>query len=343
MTWIKENKFLAGLLGITALLAALLIFFGMKSSKSLEEVQAEIAAKQSSLVRMKKLDPYPTDESAKAKEDSLKTVLAKANEVREKLLAFRPESLDNVPGKTFSENLSVTVEKVKQLFPGEDALPNSFHLGFESYTGSLPKEEATGVLTYQLGAMEYLFEELAAAGVSEIRNLHRAKLPPENGDSWPNEAKSSKGRGGRGGGRPTPKKNVGGARRAPVTFETHPYIAHRLPIEVVFKGPELAARQVLTNLGNSDKYFFDVRAGRVLNPSPIPSGGKSATAAAKPKDDDFGGAFEIEGDESAPATDSGSAPSVKVLEKVSGGDELIIYLRADLLLFLEEQKFPELK
>jgi hypothetical protein len=340
MTWIKENKFLAGLLGITVLLAALLIFFGMKSSKGLEEVQAEIAAKQSSLVRMKKLDPYPTDESAKAKETNLKTVLAKANEVREKLLAFRPGSLDNVPGKTFSENLSVTVEKVKQLFPGEDALPNTFHLGFESYTGSLPKEDATGVLTYELGAMEYLFEELAAAGVTEIRNLHRAKLPPENGDSWPNEAKPTRSRGGN---RPTPKKNVGGPRRAPVTFETHPYIAHRLPFEVVFKGPELAVRQVLTNLGNSDKYFFDVRAGRVLNPSPIPSGGKSASAAAKAKESDFGTGIVIEGVDPPPATDSGSAPSVKVLEKVSGGDELIVYLRADLLLFLEEQKFPELK
>jgi hypothetical protein len=31
------------------------------------------------------------------------------------------------------------------------------------------------------------------------------------------------------------------------------------------------------------------------------------------------------------------------LNKVSGGDELVIYLRADLLLFIAEQKFPELK
>jgi len=339
MTWIKENKFLAGLLGITLLIAAILIFLGMKSSKSLEEVQAEIAAKQSSLERMKKLDPYPTDESAKAKEDSLKTVLAKANEVREKLLAFRPESLDNVPGKTFSENLSVTVDKVKQLFPGEEALPNNFHLGFESYTGSLPKEEATGVLTYQLGAMEYLFEELAAAGATEIRNLYRAKLPPENGDSWPNEAKGKPKRGGRR--TSSSSRNNKGPRKPVVTFEKHPYIAHRLPIEVVFKGPELVVRQVLTNLGNSDEYFFDVRAGRVLNPSPIPTAGKSASAA-KPKENDFGGPFEIEGDETS-SDDTGSASSVKVLEKISGGDELITYLRADLLLFLNEQKFPELK
>jgi hypothetical protein len=49
---------------------------------------------------------------------------------------------------------------------------------------------------------------------------------------------------------------------------------------------------------------------------------------------------EIVGDE--PAEDE-PVESVKILDKVSGGEELIVYLRADLLLFIEEENLPELK
>ena len=55
--------------------------------------------------------------------------------------------------------------------------------------------------------------------------------------------------------------------------------------------------------------------------------------------DDFGADFVIEGAAPAPA----AAASERILNKVSGGDPLVIFLRADLLLFIDEQKFPELK
>ena len=52
------------------------------------------------------------------------------------------------------------------------------------------------------------------------------------------------------------------------------------------------------------------------------------------------GAIEIEGEETA---EEEPVESVKVLDKVSGGEELTVYLRADLLLFIEEENLPELK
>lgn len=351
MTWFKENKFLAGLILITTLVAALLVFFGMGSGKKLETVKADIEAAKADLKKKKSLDPFPTIENAKAKEESLKAVIKSANEAREKLIAFRPAKLDNVSGKEFSENLAETVDKVKELFPGEDGLPNGFHLGFEPYAVGLPKEEATGVLTYQLGAMEYLFNELAQAGVQEVMNLHRAKLPAENGEPWPDAVGGKPGARPRGGraasrGRPAPRgrttRGRPGARgaRPKAPAEVLPPVAHRMPIELSFKGPEIAVREFLTKLANSDQYFFEARLARVKNPSPIPTAGKSA-AAAKPKDD-FGGDLEIIGDDPVDSGDS-DEPARKILDKVSGGDELVVFLRADLLLFIDEQKFPELK
>ncbi len=339
MTWFKENKFLAGLLCITLLIAALIIFLGSKFSSSLEEVQNEIAAKQSKLEKMKTLDPYPTVESAKEKEDNLKAVLAKQKEAREKLLAYRPEDLPEVTGAVFSEKLSSTVAKVKALFPEPGALPKSFNLGFESYTGGPPKEGSTGILTYQLGAMEYLFENIAAAGIGTVQNLVRVKLPAEKGEAWPDAVGQKKGKNAK---RPRPKKKSkkgkGRAKKSP--FEQLPPVAHRMPFELVVRAAEGPARKFLAEIANSDEYFFETRLVRILNPSPIPSSGQSASAA-KPKEmNDFGDDIVMEGEEESAEK---MMKSEQILNKVSGGDELVIYLRADLLLFMEEKEFPELK
>jgi hypothetical protein len=97
-------------------------------------------------------------------------------------------------------------------------------------------------------------------------------------------------------------------------------------------------REFLKRICNSDQYFYEIRLARVLNPASIPSAGKAASTEKKSE-----GAFgdvEIVGDE--PAEDE-PVESVKILDKVSGGEELIVYLRADLLLFIEEENLPELK
>jgi len=333
MTWFKENKFLAGLLFLTSLIAALLIFLGLKFGSSLKEVRDEIAVEESSLEGMKTLDLYPTPQGAEEKKENLLAVLAKANEARDKLIAYRPESMDNVSGKIFAESLNSSVDRVRELFPKEGALPKGFNLGFEEYAGSPAKENATGALTYQLGALENVFNELAAAGVEKVQNLSRPKLPAENGEDWPNAVGGKKVNKTK----PSKGKSKGGRTKSP--FEKLPAVAHRLPFELTFKAPEGAARKFLTQLANSEDYFIETRIARVLNPAPIPSGGK---ALAPKEKNDFAEGLEMEGEEKKSMEDK-PMMSEKMLNKISGGDDLVIYLRADLLLFIDEQKFPELK
>ncbi|MEO1832776.1 MAG: Amuc_1100 family pilus-like protein [Akkermansiaceae bacterium] len=337
MSWFKENKFLGGLLVVTVLLAAIIISFGMKAGTSLEEVQQQVATKKATLKKDKSLNPYPNPKNAKAKEASLKEVLAKGKEAREKLLAFIPEKTENISGKDFATKLTDTVSRVSNLFQGEKAIPSGFYLGFKKYRGSQPKAEATGVLNYQLDAMEYLLTQASEAGVKQIENLVRESLPQEDGYGWPG-TKNAK-RQSRGSGRP--KRPAPGAVRPP-KFEKLPYIAHRMPVEFTFKAPEPVLREFLKRIGNSDEYFFETRIARVLNPASIPSAGKGASSE-KESGDGGGGAFgaiEIEGEETA---EEEPVESVKVLDKVSGGEELTVYLRADLLLFIEEENLPELK
>ena len=193
---IKENKFLIGLGTLTVLASGGLIFWGMSAGSSLDEVQGKITSQKSALQRMQQLDPSPTPEAAEEKAANLEAVLVKAREAREKLLAFNPKSLEDIPASQFSEKLKASVARVSALFPGEKALPKQFSLGFESYAQYLPPEEATGELAFQLESLEYLFTQLAESGGTEVVNLHRPKLPMEEGKEWPG-ATSNRTRGGR--------------------------------------------------------------------------------------------------------------------------------------------------
>lgn len=355
---LKENKFLIGLGALTAAASGGLIFWGLGAGSDLETLQGEIATKKSALQRMEGLDPYPTPESAKEKAGNLAAVLTKARDARQKLLAFNPESINDIPASEFSEKLKSSVARVKGLFPGEKDLPKEFTLGFESYAQYLPPEDATGELAFQLEALEYLFTQLAEAGGKEVTNLHRPKLPMEEGKDWPGAAPKRGARPGSGSKRPTTSgpRGRGGA-------EVLPDVAHRLPVEVTFKASEETTRDFLARLANSDKYFFEVRLGRVKNPAPIPSGGKSSGASAKSSSGDGGivveggddGGIVVEGDDdggivveggsdtTAEALPEEPVSSEKIFTKISGNETLDVFLKLDLLIFMEDKEFPETK
>ena len=330
MTWFKENKFLAGLISITILIAALLIFLIMKSGSALADKQAEIDAKKAALSKMKSLDPFPEVKHARAKDENVKAMIKKANEAREKILAFSPGELTNIDPNEFSANLTKGIKKVKALFPEEKALPSSFDLGFGEYTGGVPKRETTGVLSYQLGAMEYVFEELKKAGINEVQNLYRAELPVEKGQEWP-DASGSKSSKGKKGGKKKGGKKKGSKKSA---AEQLPYVAHSMPFELVIKGKEGAARKFISNIASSDQYFIKTVLPRTVNMSSIPKSGKMASKSSGGGD---WGNVPLEGEDGAPVE------AVQILDKISGGDDLVTFLRMEILLFSENQTFPELK
>jgi len=330
MTWFKENKFLSGLLVITGLLAVLIILVGLKSGGTLDERLVEISEKENSDKAMKGLNPYPTPESAEAKLDSLKVLLDNAKVMQEKILAFRPESEENIASTEFSDGLSTSVAEIKALFPGDKALPERFNMGFETYAGGPPKESATGILNYQRMFFDWMFREAAAAGVKEVPNLRREKLPAESDVDWDDpkamlayNKKSAKLT-------PKTKDKKRGAPKAEVLTE----VAHRMPFELTFRGSESAVRQFLQSVANSDQYFVEARISRVKNEASVPEKKKSKGTVV----DDADAFGAIAGDE--PAAD---VPVAQILNRVSGGENLTVFLRADLLLFKADQKFPELK
>ncbi len=328
MNWFKENKFLGGLLAVTALIAGLLVFLGFKTAASRDLVADDVAAQNDNMTEMKALDPYPTIESVAEKKANLKEVVAKAEAMQAKFLAFRPESLENITVSTFSDRLKQADTSVRAAFDEKDAdMPNDAYLGFEQYKGSLPKDSATGILAYELSAIEWLFTELANAEVSKVVNFNRSVLPPEEGKKWdekPPRRRATKGK---------------SKRRSAPAAPTLP-IAKRLPMDLTIQGSEESVRKAIEAIANSQKFFFETRIGRIKNYAPVPSsqGIKRAKIEEVEPDDDFG---VVEGDD--PAEEAASTFATQILQRVAGGNDVSAYIRLDLLLFDESLKFPAIK
>ena len=330
MNWFKENKFLGGLIVITVILAGVIISLGMKLQETLDEKISEVETEENTLKEMKGLNPYPTPESAKAKTDSLKALVGDANKMQAQFLAFKPESTAPIPVNEFSALLKDTDARVRELFEGKITLPEAFYLGFEDYKSELPRPEATGELAYELRAIEWLMGQLAAANATDVGGIVRHEIPSEKGESWGGAAAPA--RGGR-----ASRGRGAAARRGP----SLPKIANRMPIELLFRGPESALRDVLTAMADSDQYFFDLRIARIKNESPIPTkprGAVAASADAPKSDEGFGNLDGGEAEEETPV-----AARTKILDRIAGGDDITAYLRADLLLFSDAQQFPATK
>jgi len=233
MSWIKENKFAAMLGGVTLLGAIVLIYIGMiyhgRYATALENYTN--AAEEVKGFEESPLYPSVTSRQGKTKAlNEYRTAIAGMETAFDK---FRPKELKNIAPQSFTDHAKTANEEVAAAFDKVGTkLPEAFFLGFEAYTGALAREDATGLLDYQLGATKDLMLALAKAGPSQLQNVYRPKFPEEDGEAWqagPNDA------------------------------------ARSFPMEVTFKGTEHAVRDFLNTIAKSPDYFFVVRTVRITN------------------------------------------------------------------------------
>lgn len=358
MNWFKENKFLSILLIITLVLAILIAFIGMGAAKKANEMADEIESTKSNITRLESGKPYPSTENLSEKKENLQAVLSKANEARAALLEYRPSEITNTTASAFTALFDETENGLRDLYKAKGiALPDGWHMGFEKYKTTPVDEKNTGILSYEMKAMDWLFRTVADAGVSEVSSFYREPLPPELGKPWVEEpvapATSRSRRG-----NPAPPKPV--AANAPV--------AKSLPFEIVLEGREQSLRKLLSDLSNSQEHFIVVRALRVQNeklaaPNQRQAGFKDEVASAAndlfgggafsfPAEDFEEGASDADAEEAVDAEESGeeAAPAVieptdtgRILQIVAGDEKLTYFIRGELLLFDDEATLPEVK
>ncbi len=329
----KENKFIVGLAAVTLLLGGGIVYFGLKAKGEVEEGKEDIDRKEAQLSKYKGLDPFPDQENAKLKELAVRELIVKAEEAQKKLLSFVPEKIEQIDDVELNNLFAAAVASAKEKFSEAGGVPDGFFLGFERYKdGGVPKKGATGYLAYQLKALKYVVDQAAESGVGKIRNLRRDELPPEAGQEW--EVARGRNVGGKSASntrrdrqsrsrRSGSQKNKKGVRAK--RLKQGLPIARKMPFEISVQGREEAIAGFLERVCNSSEYFFQIKHWRIANLGGVPtSSGQSGGASSK---SDFGG--------------EGSGE--RILEKISGGDDLVLFLRAEILLFSPDREFPKFR
>jgi hypothetical protein len=337
----KEKSFIGVLAGISIACIGGLYFWASKGASRYDEAKDKFATVSADIARMTKMSPSPTAENLAGKSKALTEYKSSATELAAKLNAFRPEALTSTDPQTFTDTLVKVAGESKKAYEdiglkaeGENSgIPKTFYLGFEAYTDTQAKGEATGLLAYELGAISELHASLAAAKPHRLLNFHRETLAEESGKAYV----------------PTPGL---------------PYRV--MPIEVAFSGSEKSLREFVNSLQTSKKHFYLVRSMRILNEkqsapkaSDVQFGKASAAsgAGAAPAGGIFDTAFVLPGEEPAkkapaPETPPASAPGAtpapapapksndtgKILEQVLGSENIEVFLRIDILLFADEAK-----
>ena len=359
MSWIQDNKFAATLGGATLVGAVGLFYVGMSYHSRYTSALGKHRDDAAEVGEFEAIPLYPSPANRAGKAKALNQYRSAITGLQTAFDKFRPKELPNISPQGFTDHAKAANAEVAKAFETAGTkLPEAFFLGFEAYTGTLAREDATGLLDYQLGATKELLLALAKTSPSQVLNLFRPKFPEEDGEKWqaaPNDA------------------------------------ARSFPMEITFKGSERTVREFLSAIGQSSNYFFTVRSVRIMNEkqvapraadakfeTPVPAGG------VKPAADPFGGAggFVIPSDEPAPATPATTpkttvpktpapagapattpapatpatlarpaapaaaatparADSSRILNQVLGNEELQVFLNIDVLQFLPVKALPE--
>lgn len=343
MNWIKQNTFLFGLAVATLVGALILWFLGSSAANRYDAAKEEFDEALQDAAVYERLDPYPTQDNLQSKQAELKKYSDQVRVLQDAFGAYRPGELEIITVQKFSENVKAANRETRKAFGKDAELPEDYFVGFEAYRSRLDAGNATGILNHQLTVVKKLIMNLAETGEIKLINVNRPKLPEEEGKDF----KPEKGQ-----------------------------VTRELPLELVFEGPEAAVREFLNSVVNDQEHFLVVRSLRIVNNKQQPprladakfdgrrrgAGGAAAAPAANPVpnfDELFAPDPEPEqeapaegGDEEAPAPADGvpapappaPAPVLdddsRILYQVLGEEDIQVFVRIDLILFLEAQELP---
>lgn len=324
MSWIQENRFTAGLGGITAVAAAGLIAWGVSAGKSYKQAKEDYSSASSELSTMEGSRLYPSANNLADKVKAVKEYTTEVADLQKAFESYRTATPPNVDPSDFTEALlKAKDEAAAALEKVGTEVPPEFFLGAEIYTTSPAKKEATGILTYELEAISQVITYLADAAPAELLNIYRPELVEEEGKKF-----------------------------EPTKGQTY----RALPFEISFNGTEASFRKFLSALDDSDKFYYVVRSMRVTNEkNEAPTAADGVFESDEPEEgvggapDPFAGAggFVLPGEE-APAAEEEAPPALEesdpssddgeILQQVLGSEKINVFLRIDIIQFLEASK-----
>lgn len=334
MHLIKNNPFLTALIGITVVVCGALFYLGSKGADKYEEAKTEFDNAFNAVKKSEGIPLYPTAENRDAKKKALSDYNQSIDDLRALFDKYRKDDIENISTQEFTGRLKAANSEVtKALADAGCEVPEDFFMGFETYRDTLALTEATGLLDYQVEGLKHALLDLAKARPTELIKVFREKIPEES---------------------------RGNANLPPGD------VARQFGFEISFKGSENAAREFITSLGDTEPYYYIIRCMRIENEQDEPPTVSDAkferqrAEAEEEPEDPFGIGFFNDAEEAEPAVDpEGAEPGVgedevavveeapepvdssRILAQVLGAEEILVFVRFDLTLFLPKKELPK--
>ena len=329
MNFLKSIPFVTALAGITILVCGVLLFLASKGGAKYDEAKAGFDESYAAVQLSESIPLYPKDENRDGKRKALGEYRESISELSSLFDKYRPGDIENNSPQGFANSLKKASEEVsKALESASCELPDKFFLGFEGYSDKLANKGATGVLGYQLDGIKHALLGLAEARPSELIKIHREPIPEElNGKFKPDDPND---------------------------------VARNFAVEMTFRGSEASARQFISYLGKTDAYYYVVRCVKIINEKGVPPKVSDAKferdepAAAPAVANPFGD-FNFPGEDDAPVEEpaveaaveaADGAPeleevdSSRILAQVLGSEDVVVFVRFDLSMFLPSKELP---
>jgi hypothetical protein len=345
MNWIKQNTFLSALLGITFVLCALLTFVALKGGTKYQNAKNDYDSAFQAVSKMERLPLYPTASNRDAKKKALDDYRESIEEFRGFYEKYRVTELENISTQKFTENLIAANQEVEAAFTGAGSkLPDDFLMGFEVYRNQLAKSGSTALLNYQLQAVRHLLLGLAESRPTGLIRFYREKIPEENDTAYPlREDEVAR--------KFSYEISIKGSEASVRDFlsklgdtKSHYYVIRSIRInnerdvpprisDAKFERPVIAPAGVL----DFGALFTEENEAEpektVVEPKPENGADEGAVDGAEKPEEAVADEVVVE-----PAPFEIPAPSAvdssKILAQVLGGEELVVFVRFDILLFL---------
>ena len=181
MNWIKQNPFLSTLIGSTLVLCGLLAFIAIKGGSKYKQAKDDFDSAFLNVTKSEKLDLYPTADNSQAKKKALDDYNQAIDDLSELYARYQIDQSKPITTQQFTENVKKANAEVVKAFAAVDSKsPEDFFMGFEAYKGQLAKTNSTALLDYQLNTIKQVLLGMAEARPSGLIRIYREKISEEN-------------------------------------------------------------------------------------------------------------------------------------------------------------------
>ena len=246
MDWIRNNRFLAGFLGVMILGIGGLGYLLYNAIGQHDQVSQDYDTQVRELKRLQALKPFP-DQADLSKYQEIRTNYKQSvDDLQAKMVSYEVPLDTQLTPTQFQDRLRKVVDDVTKAADQVGmAYPADFYLGFERYRSSLPEAGATALLSAQLTSVQELISVLIKERVDKIGGIKRAVFPQENGAPLaadPNAVQRGK---------------------APANAASADLMT-KVPVVLQFTGAPPAFRAVMNDITHQKRLFI-IRAMRIAN------------------------------------------------------------------------------